>query len=231
MRAFTALALLALVATTFADAFDAQIASVQLLQTKAVQKELAITEAQRSKMNVFAAEFNKQAEAYRAELVKKSNNGKTQVAPDRDREVAMLNQLKTKVVATLTVAQVKRLREISLQAVGVTALGDDAVAQKVGISEAQKKKIRDLVGKGLTSANKLIQEANQRAMKGIPQPKSEAEAKTAQATFQKRSQAEQQKIKGKIESIRSSTISGVMAILNTKQRSIWNALLGKPFIG
>ena len=231
MRAFTLFALIALAATALADAFDNQIASVQLLQTKAVQKELAITEAQRSKMNVFAQEFNKQAEAYRNELNKKSNNGKIQVTPDRNREIAMLNQLKTKVLGTLSAVQVKRLREISLQAVGVTALGDDAVAQKIGLSETQKKQIRDLVGKGLTGANKLIQDANQRAMKGIAQPKNEAEAKKAQEVFQKRSVAEQQKIKGQVEKIRSTTITGVMAILNAKQKSTWNALLGKPFIG
>jgi hypothetical protein len=231
MRAFTLFALVVLATTALADAFDNQIASVQLLQTKAVQKELAISEAQRSKMNVFAQEFNKQAEAYRNELNKKSNNGKIQVTPDRNREIAMLNQLKTKVLGTLSAGQVKRLREISLQAVGVTALGDDAVAQKIGLSETQKKQIRDLVGKGLTGANKLIQDANQRAMKGIAQPKNEAEAKKAQELFQKRSVAEQQKIKGQVEKIRSTTITGVMAILNAKQKSTWNTLLGKPFIG
>lgn len=231
MRVLNTLLFAVTAALAGADTFDNQIASVQLLQTKAVQKELGISDSQRSKMNVFAGEFNKQAEAYRAELLKKSNNGKTQVAPDRNREVAMLNQLKTKVLGTLSSAQVKRLREISLQAVGVTALGDDIVAKRVGINETQKKKIRDLVGKGLSQANKLITEANQRAMKGIAEPKNEAEAKKAQETFQKRSLTEQNKIKPQVEKIRATTITQVMGLLDAKQKGIWNALLGKPFIG
>ncbi len=214
-----------------ADAFDNQVASIQLLQSKPVQKEVALTEAQRSKMNKFAEEFNKQAGVYQAELAKKSDNGKKQVKRDQNREMKMLVDLKSKVLATLGANQIKRLRELSLQAIGVTALGDDAVAAKVGINATQKDQIRKLVKTGLDNANKLLSKANENASKGIAQPKNQAEAQKAQKQFETKREAEQKKIQPQLSTIRSSTIKGVMAILNAKQRATWNALLGKAFTG
>jgi len=43
--------------------------------------------------------------------------------------------------------------------------------------------------------------------------------------------AEQKKIQPQLTSIRNSTIKGVMAVLNAKQKATWTALLGKTFAG
>lgn len=214
-----------------ADAFDEQIASIQLLQSKPVQKELGITQAQRAAMNKYADEFNKKAEAYQADLAKKSDGGKKQVQRDIAQETKMLGELKQKVLSQLSQAQIKRLRELSLQAVGVTALGDDAVAAKVGLSTEQKNKIRKLVQAGLEGANKIMEAAHQRASKGIPTPKNQAEAEKATKTYNTRIAEEQKKIQPSLDKIRADTIKNVLAVMNPNQKAAWNALQGKIFKG
>lgn len=219
-----------LAASALADQFDSNLASIQLLQDKRVQKELKVSEAQRSKMNAHAQAFNKQAETYRQEMMKKAESNKN-VQPDRDREMKMLTSLKAKVLGELSSTQVKRLREISLQAVGVTALGETEVAKRVGLSAAQKTKVQNLVKKGLEDANNLVQLANRKAEQSLKPAKTQAEVVKWQQDFQKRAEQEQKKIQPQIEKIRNQTISSVMAVLDTKQKAAWKALLGNPFNG
>lgn len=226
MRLLTTLiATVSLSVLAAADSFDNKMASVQLLQDKRVQSDLKVTDAQRKAMNAHAEAFNKKAEAYRQELVKKSNNGKTKVNPDKLREVKMLTDLKAQVLGELSQAQIKRLREISLQAVGVTALGDDTVAQRIGLGASQKAQIRKIVEKGLTTANDLLRKAGETASKGIKNPPSDAD----KAEFQKRLRAEQAKIQPQLTQIRSETINAALRQLNATQKKAWDGLLGKQF--
>jgi hypothetical protein len=179
-------------------------------------------------MNVHADAFKKKAQAYQNELAAQQKAGKTP-KPDREREVKMLTELKAKVLSEMSATQIKRLREISLQAVGVTALGDDAVAARVGLSADQKAKIRKLVGAGLEKANGLAKQANDRAAKGLKEPKTQKEVEAWQKEFGTRLAAEQKKLQPQLESIRKSTITQVLALLNEKQKNAWKALLGPTF--
>ncbi len=229
MRTLSVLFALALAGLVMADQFDTNLASIQLLTDKRVQTELKVNEAQRKKMNSHAAEFNKQAEAYRKEMEKKSDGGKKPVQPDRQREMQMLTSLKAKVLGELSQTQIKRLREISLQAVGVTALGDAEVGKRVGINETQRTQIQKLIRKGLEDANKVVADANKRAENSLKPAKTQAEVAKWQQDFQKKSMEEQRKAQPQIEKIRTQTISSVLAVMNDKQKAAWKALLGAPF--
>jgi len=222
---------LAIASFAVADDFDRKVAGFQLLQDKKVQAELKITEAQRAKLNKHADGFNAKLAAYQKELEAQAKKAQKQVQPDPKRMNALMEDLKKKVLAELSAAQLIRLRELSLQAVGVTALGDDLVAAKVGLSAAQKQKVRTIVKSGLDAANKLMAQADANARKGIKEPKSEAEAKKAQETYGKRMEAEQKKIQGQLQKIRQDTIQNALKVLNAQQNETWKKLQGKPYTG
>ncbi|MEQ1823095.1 MAG: hypothetical protein ABL949_11335 [Fimbriimonadaceae bacterium] len=210
------------------DAFDGQVASIVLLQDKAIQTELKITEAQRAKLNTYGGKFNSDQKAYYAEMEKKLKANKN-TKPDQAREMKMLMDLKTKVLATLNASQLKRLREISLQAIGVTALADETVASRVGLNASQKTKIQGLLQSGLQAVEKIQRDTSAQAGKGIAQPKTKAEQEAAQKKFSDRMRTLGPPAEAKIESVRRKTITDVLAILTPGQNTIWRALLGPMF--
>src|SRR4051812_29884919 len=108
------------------DQFDLHVSSLRILQDRSVQAELGVTTAQRAKMDKFADGYNSDLNAYLAEL-KKQNKADEQL-PDETMSM-MLARLKQSVMAVLTPSQLKRLREISLQAYGLNGLMDDTVAK------------------------------------------------------------------------------------------------------
>lgn len=214
-----------------ADDFDKKIAAFQLLQDKKVQTELKLTEAQRTKLNKHADAFNAKAAAYQKELEAQQKKTNKPAQPDQKRMEAMMTELKAKVLAELSATQMKRLRELSLQAVGVTALGDDLVAARVGLTADQKAKVRTLIKSGLDAANKLMAQADANARKGIKEPKNQAEFKKAEETYNKRIEAEQKRIQPQLQKLREDTIKKVLAAMNAKQNAAWKQLQGKPYTG
>lgn len=212
-----------------ADTFDRQVASIVLLQNQQVQKELKITETQRTKMNTFAEAFNKEQKAYIEKLEKASNGGKTQPKRDTAKEMAMVNSLKTKVLSLLTEKQVVRLRQISLQAIGVAALADDTVAKRIGLNKTQIDKIRSIVQKGLDEGQKISDGAMAEAQKGIKKPTNEAEQKKASAEFDKKWKVYGPPAQKKLNAVRTRTISDVMTVLTSGQKATWTSLTGPIF--
>lgn len=208
-----------------ADAFDKQVASITLLQNRKIQDDMKITEAQRQKMNQNAAPFNKTVQ----DLSKKAN-GKPPTEADQKKIYEALAKMKTAIMSSLTDAQAKRLREISLQAIGVGALGDDTVAKRLGISDNVKAKIRAELTAGLQKAGKVQQDVLAKAQEGIKEPKTEAEKKKAQETFNARLKQYEPEATKKINAIRAESEKKVLAMLSAQQRATWKALLGKPFV-
>lgn len=213
-----------------ADTFDNQVASIVLLQDKMVQTELKITAAQRAKLNAFGGQFNAEQKAYFAEMEKKmkANNGKAP-DPDKKREFKMVTDLKAKVLGSLSATQVKRLREISLQAIGVTALGDNTVASRVGLNATQKKKIQDLLTKGLKDVEAIQVAADKQAKIGIPNPKNQKEYEVAQKKYAEKMKTIGPPAEKKIEAIRQRTIRDATAVMTPGQTAVWRGLLGPMF--
>lgn len=225
-KALLALVAVASIATAHADAFDRQVASIVLLQNRNVQTDMKITEAQRTKMNVFAESFNKTQKDYLEGLKKQKN-------PQRDtkKEIAMVADLKTKVLSILSENQIVRLRQISLQAIGVAALADETVAKRVGLSAAQITKVRTTVDNGLKAGQKINEDAIATARKGIKEPKTDAERKTAQAAFDKNMKAIAPGAQKKLDQIRNQSIKDVLAVLTPAQKTVWKGLIGPEFKG
>lgn len=230
-NALLGLLLLAAPVAHAADDFDYHIASVVLLQLKEVQTELKITEAQRAKMNKHAETHRGKLTDYSKQLDQRSEAAKKQVGPDEAKLSAMFDELKKKVLAELSAAQIKRLREISLQQVGFAALNDSLVATKVGLNKDQLERIRRTFESGFREAEELERGAVQKAIGPYKdrKPKDGAEEKKLYEEVQKKADQARDSVSARVDKIREFTKSKIMGILTPQQKQAFTALQGKPF--
>lgn len=229
------LAALTFVGSAFAqgkiDIFDAHCADITILQNKAVQKEIGITEALRTKLNEQANWHQGQLKAIDAEIQSTKKNPNS---PEIQGKVANLfAALKVRVLSNLTPAQVKRLGELSLQRVGDAALTDPMVAKKVGMSDAQLKKMQQTYSEGSQKFAQLEQDTARKVL--LPykdrKPKDQAEAKKLNAEIETKLAAAGKQVKPKMDALRDEYRKRIRAILTSTQSAAYNKLRGKPFRG
>lgn len=211
--------------------FDAYVADVRILQQPAVQNELGITEAQRRNMNKHAEWFDQVQQDLNAEL---TSNG----APETQQEVAALSQefgeklapkiqeMERRVLGELTPGQLKRLREISLQAAGYAALADERVCDHIGLSEAKVQAIQTAFNEMQRKVGELRQGVAATMRQAYPEPpQTEEKAKE----FRERQQKEMEKIQPQISAAGEAYIKVVEEQLSTIERAAFEALLGEKF--
>lgn len=224
--------LLALVAAAAgaADTFDYHCANIALLQDKRVQKEIGITEAERAKMN-------KYADANRALLTdyQKKLNG---ARPDKQVLDGYMNALKKQVIGVMTDPQIKRLRELNLQAAGLIGLLDKVVATKVGFTDAQFNKYRDTYVAGRKEAEGIFRAAivpldKKYQQLALPykghEKEHQAELKSLSEKYVAEAKDAQKRIQPRINEITKATEQKMSALLTPKQKTTWLALQGKKF--
>jgi hypothetical protein len=216
-----------LIALVGAQTFDEETSSIILLQMKAVQREIGVTEAQRVAMNKFADAHRSRLNQYYQQLQARKNGSN----PDEGKLIGMFAELKNAVLKQLTPAQLKRLREVSLQALDFGALADHAVGQRVGLSNAQQERIRSLMDSGLKEANQVRENAMMKATAELrnSKPKSDAERRKVYDEANRRAEAAAETVAPQVGLIRADTKKKILAILTPKQKAAWQALLGKPF--
>jgi hypothetical protein len=130
-----------------ADNFDYEVANVQLLSDKAVQKEVGITEAQRTKLQQYADALNKANNEKDAELQKFGLY--TSVT------------FRKNCLETLTAAQLKRLREITIQAAGPRALMNRTVASTCGLTDPSYGQFMKAINEGDKKVEKIKSEVSE----------------------------------------------------------------------
>jgi hypothetical protein len=227
--AATALLLSGIAAARPVDTFDAHCADIVLLQAKPIQKELGLTEAQRNRMNKHAANHRSQLAA-----LEKQIKAQKPPPPQRQTQLQLLkfyNELKVNVLGELSAAQVRRLREISLQRIGIAALCDPYVAKKIGMSEAQLKKMQDVYSEGVGKFSSL----EQATMKKVLDPykgrtaKTKEEAQKLDAEVRAKLEAAKKDVMPQMTQIRNKYNAQMKAILTSSQRATFAALQGKTF--
>ena len=199
--------------------FDQQMASVILLQSKVVQKELGVTTAQRAAMNKYADAHREKLKAFYER--KKAQKSDSVTAADERQLSGYFNTMKRGVLAELTPSQLRRLREISLQTLDFTAIGDPMVSSRLGMSASQAAKVRSAIEAGLKQANSVRNNAIANATKGI----------TSQDQADRAAEAASNQVDPEIILLRNQTKQKVMALLTAQQRARWQLLLGRPFKG
>lgn len=212
------------------DPFDLHVASLRILEDRQVQAELGVTPTQRAMMDQFASKYNAELKAYGEQLKKQGKDPAKMTGPD-DTMLRMLAKLKGNVMGVLSAGQLKRLREISLQAYALNGLMDSVVAKRVGISTAQLAKMRTTFEQGSKSANAVVE----KAVSGVNDkfknaaPKTEAEKKATIASYEQQSKAAMTQVEPSVQKIRENTRQQILAMITPKQKAAFLALQGKPF--
>jgi len=233
MRPLLLTLLVALATTGFAqlDPFDYHCADVVLLQAKEIQTDIGVTEAQRKKMNDAADTHRVRLTTYEAQ--QKSAKTKDSKEQQTTKLKGFYDELKRGVFGSLTAAQLKRLREISLQRAGLLALLDDVVAKKIGLTGASQTKFKTTFTEGAKSAA-TIERTNLKPIFDKYEPrmraaKTEADRKKVEAQMRPELDAASKKIAPQIQQLQGDTQKKLVAILTPQQKTAWTALLGKPF--
>jgi hypothetical protein len=231
MRAFTILTLVcAAVFANAADDFDLKVSNIDVLRDKNVQTELGITEGQRKTMNVFADKFTSENKAKVLEYQKAKKQ------PDKAFQDFGLKQyitLRTSVLKTLSPNQVKRLRELTLQAAGPRALLDKTVADKVGIPTAEYNKFRTAISEGdgkIAQIKKAVADKLEKKYSSEKKPASQKEADALRARFNKDLTAEMKKKEGEMSAVLKASEAKTGSIITKKYLDALAALMGKRFV-
>lgn len=210
--------------------FSAYVSNVTILQSRKVQGELKITEAQRTRLNRFADKHRKAMEG-----IQKKYGGQ-QPTPELAKKVQpeiakSFEVLKRDVLTVLTPAQTKRLGEISLQAAGIGAIADDRVAREVGLSPDQLRRFRTTLSDGAKSAADIQRKAVQPILAKYKdvKPKDEKEAQQVRTRFENEMRAAETRTAPQLRAAEQRTQSRLEAILTPAQRTKWRQLQGRPF--
>lgn len=207
-----------------ADSFDAHCADILMLQAKPVQTELGITAAQRTKMNGFAAR-------HQAKLMELDKQVKANKVNPQPQLVKFYEELKQNILTVLTPAQTRRLREITMQRLGLASLCDQVVADRVGLSKAQTEQMRKTFAQGQKEFNTAEQAAISPLLKkyqGLT-PKTKEEAMKLQTQFKTEMDALKKQITPQMNALQGKYKAKMTAILTPAQKKKFDALLGKPY--
>lgn len=211
------------------DQFYFHAADVALLQVKSVQKELGVTEAQRARMNTFATQHTAKLQQLEAEYEKaKKDPAQAQSDP---RLIGYFIELKKNVMAQLSAAQLKRLGEISLQNLGLAALTDDRVGERVGLSKDTVVKMRRAYQDGGSKYALAERAAAKPVLEKYKDKnaKDKAAMEAMQKQFDQELSAAMKKAQPQLTAVKAATEKSMRALLNAKQEAAYKALLGKPF--
>lgn len=212
------------------DVFDEHCANITLLQSKAVQNEIKLTESQRSRLNVHAQWHRSQLEALdKLASEKKLNENAPEI---RNRLDQVFDTMKERCLGELTAVQVKRLRELTIQQLGESSLCDPVVAKKVGMSAGQLQKMQATYKDGARKFSEIEREEAQRVLlpyKDI-KPKDEADARRLQQEVQGKLAAAGARIRPKLQGIRKNYADLMLALLTPPQKKAYLLIRGKPAI-
>lgn len=179
------------------------------LMIPSVQKELALSPATSKKIQ------DKMMTATRTMMPPPSSAGKTQdqktQMADFSKRMAAIQKVQGECVAMLTPAQKTRLKQITIQQMGASAMFNADIKKELGLNETQTKQISNFM------------QAAYKDMFSRPNLK----------PGQRPTQQEQMKMMqdmAKKQEIAKTKINGqTMKVLTPTQQSKWKAMQGKPF--
>jgi thymidylate synthase len=211
-----------------ADKFDFEVANVQVLTDRAVQKEMGISEKQRNTLNDYAAVMTKATNEKIAEYQKAKKQ------PDDAFQKFGMSQFvefRKKCLGVLSAPQLKRLREITIQGAGVRALLDKTVAARCGIVDPTYTNFVKAVQEGDRKVAKIKGEVGQIIQKkyGANKPKDQKEADALQTKINKDLTAEMKKRDPEMRKVIQENSATLNKYVKKEHFEKLKALMGKPF--
>ncbi len=201
--------------------------TVILLREPAVQKEVGLTAAQKSRIE---AEYKRFAARLR-ELTKAPPKSQAEgAAANRKLESEQIGITNT-ILSNLLPAQRARLKEIGLQSFGPFAMTAPDVAKDVGITKPQAQGIKS-VQDGFQKQMQALQNQRMEGVRAIPQPKNpndKAAVEAYRAKLAAYANSHAAADRKQFESAKKQAETRVLALLSAAQKSKWTAMQGKPF--
>jgi len=168
----------------------------QLLRIEKVQKEIELTDDQK-------AELQKIEEQSRARMRELFQGGGQDREAARQRFEQARQETEKAIEGVLLPNQVKRLKEIRLQVVGIAGvLMDQGVRKELGVTEEQAQKIREAV---------------QKVMEDMRGQRQQGERPSAEQMQQR------------MQEMRTKMAEAVMAQLTEEHKNKWNQMIGEKF--
>ena len=179
-----------------------------VLTNKDLQEELKVTDAQKEKLKGASEKLTelgkKRAEAFKGGF---KNVDKEKAAEFQKESEAVNADVKKSVEEVLTSDQKKRLKQIDLQAKGLAAFSDEAVAKELSITDSQSSKIKGVMEEYAKDTKDL-----RGGGKG--------------GGFDKEKAAENQK---KREKLTKAATADIEDALTAEQKGKWKEMVGAPF--
>jgi len=172
-----------------------------LLTAEAVQKELALTDEQQARLQKLRDERTAEGPAFFTQLMGLSQS------EIQKRFESRAKVSRQKIAQILTPKQNERLSEINIQMAGITALGYQEVADKIGLTADQKIQLKN-----------LADDTGRRLTELFP---------TSQA--QLRDEQTRQERKKKQDAIKSERKDKVISLLTNEQKAKFEKLQGEKF--
>jgi Spy/CpxP family protein refolding chaperone len=187
-----------------------QIGKSLLLGNEKVQKELKISEDQKSKITTVASESRPNSRELFSglrDLSEEERRAKFQEIREKFRKLAQ--EADKKISEILTDSQNKRLGEILLQLRGLNALTDKELAGKLKITADQQQSIKDLF-----EAQRDMQREFYSGLRDLSQE-------------ERRKKFEELRTKG--EDLRKETETAVLGVLSASQKTAFENMKGEKF--
>ena len=230
VRLVSLLPLIAIATAALAkDEFDMKVSNVEILRDRAIQDELGITEGQRKTLNGFADKFNAANNAKIAEYQKAKKQ------PDMAFQKYTFDQyvkMRASVLGALSDGQLKRLREVTIQAAGPRAIMDKNVATKVGLTDKDYNFIRTTI---ISSDQKIAKIKNdvgaiiRKKYEKTAKPKTKEEAEKLNKKVQADITAEMKKREPEFKALVKASDEKVKTVVKQSHLDKLKALCGKPF--
>jgi hypothetical protein len=170
-----------------------------LLGNEAVQKELKLDEAQKSKATELATETREKMMSLNEQL--SDLQGPERMAKQQELSKPINEAAMKTAAAFLKPEQLKRLHEIELQQRGIQAFADPAIAKKLSVTTEQETKVKSLMADMQSEMREIQQSAGD----------------DRQAAMQKQ------------QALRKETLGKVMALMTDDQKKTWKEMTGEPF--
>lgn len=210
--------------------FDAYASNIMILMDRTIQKELKVDEEQRGRLNKHADWFNSGSEKLAKEFEAKRKEN-ADAKPPQAEAAKMEDEFKKRVLRELKSLQLKRLRELTLQATGPIVLLDERVAKEIKVSDGQLKKLRGAHEAGQAMVAAIEQRAFAPVLKKYKDLKpegEEAQKKAAEALNKDMARA-RQAVAPLLNLVGSSYGRVMQTTLTDAQKKDFRALLGEPY--
>lgn len=199
-----------------------QPVAVLLLSNADLQKELKITDDQKKALKPAMDKVEEQAKKMREMFAGGGGGGDREAMQKVMEEMRKANdEVKATVEKALTADQVKRVKQIDVQAMGMRAFTNEDVAKALKITDDQKEKLKGVAEEYGKESADLRQEYGIRGFGGgggggggggtPPSPEKMAE-------YQKKNKA-----------LTDETMEKVMKAMTDDQKKAWKEMTGEPF--